>query len=250
MRVQGRFLCMIAMAYLFIDEPRNPMTLLGLYVTGTDTGIGKTFASVALLHALRARGLHAVGMKPVASGCEWIDGEWRNHDALALQAASAVRPDYAEVNPYPLPAATAPDIAAREVGIDIDLSAIHAAYRSLHTQSDIVVVEGVGGWAAPLSPMLDQVDVVRALELRVLLVIGLRLGCINHARLTARAIEADGAMLFGWIANDIDPEMQHRDAYFELLRSRMTAPCMGRLPFDARAEPALQASRIDVGALA
>ncbi len=219
-----------------------------LFVTGTDTGVGKTFASIALLQALRAKGLRAVGMKPVASGCEWIEEAWRNDDALALQAASDPRPHYADVNPYALPAATAPEIAARDAGIAIDLAGIDAAYRNLQAQSDIVVVEGVGGWAAPLSSTLDQRDVVRALELRVLLVVGLRLGCINHARLTARAIEVDGATLAGWIANDIDPAMEHRDAYFELLCSRMATPCLGRLPFVDNVQTATLASRLDTSA--
>ena len=228
--------------------PAPSSTPSGLFVTGTDTGIGKTFASIALLQALRAKGLRAVGMKPVASGCEWIKEAWRNDDALALQAASDPRPHYADVNPYALPAATAPEIAARDAGIAIDLAGIDAAYRNLQAQSDIVVVEGVGGWAAPLSSTLDQRDVVRALELRVLLVVGLRLGCINHARLTARAIEVDGATLAGWIANDIDPAMEHRDAYFELLCSRMATPCLGRLPFVDNVQPATLASRLDTSA--
>lgn len=205
-------------------------TVKGIYITGTDTGIGKTFASVALLHGLRANGLRAIGMKPVASGCQHIQGQWRNDDALALQAASDPRPHYDDINPYALPAATAPEIAARDAGIDIGLPRIQTAYRKLQAQAEIVVVEGVGGWAAPLSPTLDQSDVVRALDLRVLLVVGLRLGCINHARLTARAIETDGATLAGWIANDIDPDMADRDAYVQLLRSRINAPCLGRLP--------------------
>ena len=166
--------------------PHKPM-LPGLYITGTDTGIGKTFASVVLLHALRARGLQAVGMKPVASGCEWIDGGWCNDDALALQGASDPWPDHADANPCALPLATAPEIAARQAGIDIDLPCIEAAYHRLQTRAGVVVVEG--------SAAADQGDVVRALDLRVVLVVGLRLGCINHARLTARAIEADGVVL-------------------------------------------------------
>ena len=158
----------------------------GIYVTGTDTGIGKTVASAALLHALRARGLHAVGMKPVASGCASTADGWRNDDALALLAASDPAPRYEDVNPYALPAATAPELAAREIGIEIALQPIIDAYRRLAAQADVVVVEGVGGWAAPLSPRLDQRDLVRALDLSVVMVVGLRLGCINHARLTAR----------------------------------------------------------------
>lgn len=220
------------------------------YITGTDTGIGKTVASAALLHALRARGLRAVGMKPVASGCERVEGQWRNEDAIALQDASDPRPAYADINPYALPAATAPELAAREAGIDIALPPILDAYRRLAAQADAVIVEGVGGWAAPLSAQLDQRDLVLALRLPVIMVVGLRLGCINHARLTAQAIAADGAMLTGWIGNDVDPALPQADAYFDLLRPRLTAPCLGRLPFSARPSGERLAVHIDTTPLA
>ncbi len=222
----------------------------GLYVTGTDTGIGKTLASTALLHAYRARGLRAVGMKPVASGCDVTDDGYRNADALALQSASDPRPLYAQVNPYALPLPLAPELAAREAGIDIDLETIRAAHARLQSRSDIVVVEGVGGWAAPLSATLDQADLVRALDLPVLLVVGMRLGCISHARLTARAINDDGAVIAGWVANEIDPEMQHRDAYFDLVQQRIVAPCMGRLPFIVESGSMVSAPQLDVSGIA
>ncbi|MCL1635613.1 dethiobiotin synthase [Luteimonas sp. SX5] len=215
------------------------------YITGTDTGIGKTVASVALLHALRARGLRAVGMKPVASGCERIDGAWRNEDALALQKASDPATGYADVNPYALPSATAPELAAREAGVEIALPPIVEAYRRLAANADAVVIEGVGGWAAPLSARLDQRDLVRALDSPVIMVVGLRLGCINHARLTAQAIAADGANLAGWIGNDIDPALPQADAYFDLLRPRLAAPCLGRLPFLANGSASRLARLID-----
>ncbi len=200
------------------------------YVTGTDTGVGKTVASCAVLHALRAKGLRAVGMKPVASGCEHIDGQWRNEDALALQAASDPQPRYEELNPYALPLPLAPEIAAAEAGVEVRLAPLTAAFERLRGQADAIVVEGVGGWAAPLSGSLDQVDLVRAWGLPVLMVVGLRLGCLNHARLTARAIVADGCHLAGWIASEIDPDMQRADENFGLLRARLSAPCWGRLP--------------------
>lgn len=221
------------------------MSERAFYVTGTDTGIGKTVAGTALLYALRARGLRAVGMKPVASGCEWTEHEWRNEDAIALQAASDPRPAYADVNPFALPAATAPELAAREAGIEIGLPPIVDAYHRLAAQSDIVVVEGVGGWAAPLSAQLDQRDLVHALDLPVILVVGLRLGCINHARLTEQAIAADGARLIGWIGNDVDPALPQVDAYFDLLRPRLAAPCLGRLPFSPLASGERLAAHID-----
>ena len=201
------------------------------YVTGTDTGIGKTVASTALLHALRLRGLHAVGMKPVASGCaETADG-WRNDDALALLAASDPIPAYADLNPYALPQPWAPELAALDAGVVIELERIVRAYQRLRATAHGVVVEGVGGWAAPLSATLDQVHLVRALQLPVVLVVGLRLGCINHARLTAQAIVGDGCQLAGWIANHVDPDMERQDENFEMLRQRLQAPCWGRLPY-------------------
>lgn len=207
------------------------MTATGFYVTGTDTGIGKSVTSAALLHALRARGLRAVGMKPVASGCTGTPQGWRNEDALALQAASDPRPAYEDVNPYALPQPLAPELAAADAGVTIALPVIVAAYERLARQADAVVVEGVGGWAAPLTAALDQVEVVRALELAVVLVVGLRLGCINHARLTARALAADGVYLAGWIANDIDPTMARADDNFRILHRVVPAPCWGRLAF-------------------
>jgi dethiobiotin synthetase len=215
------------------------MGYTSIYVTGTDTGIGKTVASCALLHALRLRGLRAVGMKPLASGCEYTPAGWRNEDALALQAASDPRPEYADLNPYALPLPLAPELAAREAGVAIELATIRAAYARLQAQADAVVVEGVGGWAAPLSASLDQADLVHALDLPVVLVVGLRLGCLNHAYLTARAIAADGCRLAGWIGNGIDPDMARRDDNLALLAARIPAPCWGVLP---RADPADPAS--------
>jgi len=210
----------------------------GFYVTGTDTGIGKTVASAALLHALRARGLRAVGMKPVASGCEATASGWHNEDALALLAASHPQPDYRELNPYALPAPLAPELAAREAGITIELPTLVGAFARLQTVADTVVVEGVGGWAAPLAADLDQADLVRALRLPVVLVVGMRLGCINHARLSARAIADDGFELVGWIANHVDPDMRRQDENFQMLCQRLPAPCWGRLPYAPGADAA------------
>jgi len=208
-----------------------------LYVTGTDTGAGKTVASCALLHALRRDGRRAVGMKPVASGCERIDGAWRNEDALALQAASDPRPDYADLNPFALPEPLAPELAARAVGVSVELAPLLDGFARLRIQADVVVVEGVGGWAAPLAGALDQADLVRALDAPVVLVVGLRLGCLNHARLSARAIAADGCRLVGWIASEVDPEMACREENMALLAARLAAPCLGRLPWIAGAAP-------------
>jgi dethiobiotin synthetase len=209
------------------------------YVTGTDTGAGKTFASVALVHALRRGGARVVGMKPVASGCEATPDGLRNEDALALQAASDPRPDYALVNPWALPDPTAPQIAAARAGVEVTLPPIVSAYRALAGLAEHVVVEGVGGWLAPLADDLEQSDLVRALDLPVILVVGLKLGCLSHARLSARAIAADGCRLVGWIGNRIDPDFD-AVSYRGLLGRALAVPCLGELPhLHAGADPAL-----------
>ena len=208
-----------------------------VYVTGTDTGAGKTLASTALLHALRGHGLRAVGMKPVASGCTHGADGWRNDDALALQAASDPRPAYADLNPFALPEPLAPELAAREAGIPVTLPPLLAAHARLAAQADAVVVEGVGGWMAPFSGDLMQADLARALDLPVVLVVGLRLGCLNHAYATARAIAADGLRLAGWIASEVDPGMARIDENVALLAARLPAPCWGRLPHAPDPDP-------------
>ena len=210
-----------------------------MFVTGTDTGVGKTLSSCSLVHALRARGLRAVGMKPLASGCEATPDGLRNEDALALQAASDPRPAYADVNPFALPEPLAPEIAAREAGIAVSLPPILEAHARLKAQADAVVVEGVGGWMAPLAGDLMQADLMRALDLPVILVVGLRLGCLNHAYLSARAIEADGCRLAGWIGTGVDPGMLRIDENRALLAGRLPAPCLGWLPWQASPDPAL-----------
>lgn len=217
------------------------------YVTGTDTGIGKTVASRALLQALRAHGLRATGMKPVASGCLWVDGEWKNDDALALIAASDRQSPYADHNPFALPAATAPQLAARDAGIVVSLPPILAAYGRLAAGMDAVIFEGVGGWDAPLGDGFEQAQLVRALELRVVLVVGLRLGCLSHARLSARAIAADGCRLAGWIGNGVDPDFDRREDYLQLLSDALPAPCLGVLAHAADGSPA--ASRLEIARL-
>ena len=198
-----------------------------VFITGTDTGIGKTYASVALLHALRGAGLRAVGMKPVASGCMATAEGLRNEDALALQSASSGSPDYADVNPLAYAAAVSPHLAAAAEGRRVDLAPVQAAYARLAARADVVVVEGVGGWLAPLSDTLVAGDLARVLGLPVILVVGLRLGCLNHALLSARAIAADGCTLLGWIGNHIDPAMLEPERNLDTLRTRLPAPCLG-----------------------
>lgn len=220
------------------------------FVTGTDTGVGKTFASVALLHALRAQGLRAVGMKPVASGCEATPAGWRNADALALIAASDPAPAYADANPCALEAATAPQLAAREAGVAVALPALLAAYARLSATADAMVVEGAGGWLAPMADGLDQSALVRAIDADVVLVVGLRLGCLSHARLSARAIAADGCRLAGWIGNGVDRTFDRAEDYLGLLRDALPAPCIGVLAHTPESDGAAGAARaLDVSSL-
>lgn len=209
-----------------------------VYLTGTDTGIGKTLASCALLHAWRRQGLRTVGMKPVASGCAWLDGGWKNDDALALSRAAEVNAAYADINPFALEHPLAPELAARDAGTEVTLPPILDAFARLAAQADAVVVEGVGGWAAPLSASLMQADLVRALQLPVVLVVGLRLGCLNHALLSARTIEADGVVLAGWIASHVNVDMARVEDNLAMLRTRLPAPCWGVLPHVPDADPA------------
>ena len=220
--------------------------MFALYVTGTDTGIGKTLASCTLLHALRGHGLRAAGMKPVASGCERIDGEWRNADAVALQAAGEPGIAYADINPFALEHPLAPELAARDAGVEVSLLPILASHARLSDHADALVIEGVGGWAAPLSASLMQADLVRTLRLPVLLVVGLRLGCLNHALLSARAIAADGAHLAGWIASHVDPDMERVEDNIEMLRARLPAPCWGVLPHAPDADPVVLARHLRI----
>ena len=178
----------------------------GLFVTGTDTGVGKTHCAVLLTRALASRGLRVAVMKPVAAGAAPTTEGLRNEDALALMEAASVAADYATVNPYCLPAPVSPHLAAAACGIEITLAPILQAYARLARAADLVIVEGAGGWLAPLAPRLTIADLARALALPVVLVVGLRLGCLNHAALSAEAIRACGLPLAGWIGNAIDVE--------------------------------------------
>lgn len=217
------------------------------FITGTDTGIGKTVASLALIRALRARGLAAVGMKPVAAGAERCALGWRNDDARALQQASAGHPDYALVNPVCLPDATTPQLAASLAAEPIRLETLLGAYEQLAARADVVVIEGAGGWLSPWAATLDQSALVRTLGIPVILVCGLRLGGISHARLSARAVIADGCTLAGWIGNHLAPEPLHPEGNLAVLAGHLPAPCLGVLPqLSTRSETADGCLRLDL----
>jgi dethiobiotin synthetase len=203
----------------------------GLFVTGTDTGVGKTRAAAALCRAYALHGRRVAGMKPVASGCSRTPAGLRNDDALALCSAMNVRADYTEVNPYAFEPAIAPHIAAAEAGATIDFDVLDRAYERLAMRSDIVIVEGAGGWLAPLDARRAFADLAAHWQLDVILVVGLRLGCLNHALLTQESIERRGLKLRGWIANAIDPQFERLEENVASLQSRMAAPLLSFWPF-------------------
>ena len=203
----------------------------GVFVTGTDTGVGKTVAACALIHALAARNVRAVPMKPIAAGAVEYQGRWLNEDTVNLMEAAGLPLDEAaRVTPILLREPMAPHIAAAREGRKIMLATVVEAFRRLAAR-DFVVCEGVGGFLVPLDDHSDTVHLARLIGLPVVLVVGLRLGCLNHALLTAQAIEAAGLTFAGWIANAIDPDMPVREENVAALVARLKAPLLGRLPF-------------------
>lgn len=211
----------------------------GWFITGTDTGIGKTAVAEALLVALARRGYRAAGIKPVASGCRWTAEGLRSEDAERLCAASSVSVDYVDVNPYAFEPAVAPHVAATQVNVDIRLDAIQSAYERVAAQADWLVVEGAGGWYVPINCSRYISDIARAVALPVILVVGLRLGSINHGLLTASAIRADGLKLAGWIGNCVEPSFDTRDQTIAALRERLEAPCLGIIPHEVSGDTAV-----------
>lgn len=203
----------------------------GFFVTGTDTGCGKTEISLGLMAVLQARGLRVLGMKPVASGCTRGPDGLRNEDALRLLAQGSAPMPYPLVNPFAFEPPIAPHLAAAAAGIEIDLARIEHAYRALADACDRVIVEGVGGWRVPLGPAHSVADLPPLLGLPVILVVGLRLGCLSHALLTVESIRAAGVELAGWVANRIDPEMLMPDENLATLRDLIEAPYLGSVPW-------------------
>jgi len=215
------------------------------FVTGTDTGVGKTLVAQALLYCLAERHARVVGMKPVAAGAERpAHGDWFNDDVRALQAASTVQLPAEWVNPCLLRDPVSPHIAARREGRVIEIAGILAALTRLRDEADAVVVEGAGGFRVPLGDTQDGADLAVALGLPIILVVGLRRGCLNHALLSAESIAARGLRLAGWVANHIDPDMAEPAANIELLARRLPAPCLGELPFQHPPDPRAAAARL------
>ncbi|MBY0576644.1 MAG: dethiobiotin synthase [Gallionellaceae bacterium] len=216
---------------------------MSYFVTGTDTGVGKTLISCALLHAFAAQGKRVVGMKPVAAGCD--DNE-QHEDVKQLLAASNVLASKGQVNPYCFSPAVAPHLAAQFAGVSVNLERIATSFSELVRQADVVIVEGAGGFLVPLNTHQDSADLVAQLELPVILVVGMRLGCLNHALLTVEAIAARGLTLAGWVANIVDERMAMLDENIAALQQRIAAPLLGVIPYQAQPDACEIAGRLDL----
>lgn len=211
---------------------RNGMTSpRGYFITGTDTGVGKTVVTLGLMQSLQARGLRVAGMKPVASGCVRTVQGLRNEDALRLQRQSSLALSYQAVNPYAFEPAIAPHLAANEAGVRISLAMIRTGFERLVARADRVCVEGVGGWLVPLNESQTVADLAGELGLEVVLVVGMRLGCLNHALLTAQAIRAADLDVAGWVANVPAPGGERVDENIAALEERLGAPLLGTVPY-------------------
>lgn len=220
---------------LSVDMPAGKLisglSAKAFFITGTDTEIGKTLVSSTLVHILAKRGTRVVGLKPVASGTYLHNGYVCNQDVEALKAQSSVRLPDDVVNTYLMQAPTAPHIAAKDAHIRIDLEKIRASYDAARKVADYVIVEGVGGFLVPLGDDIDTGDMAKLLDLPVILVVGVRLGCINHALLTAKAIAAAGLPLAGWVANVVAPDMLNLQETITSLKDRLAAPMLGSVPY-------------------
>lgn len=217
------------------------------FITGTDTEVGKTTIAAALLHAARRAGLSTAAAKPVASGCDHTADGLRNSDALALLGQCSLSMRYEQVNPFAFEPAVAPHLAAREAGVELSVAKLLQPVRDmLALEADFSVVEGAGGWRVPLAGRETLSDLAVQLGLPVILVVGVRLGCINHALLSAEAIERDGLQLAGWVANTVDPATSRLKENLETLSERLAAPCLGQVPRLTTASPAEVAAYVDL----
>ena len=225
------------------------MTQQAFFITGTDTGVGKTLVAASLLHAAGATGAATLGLKPVAAGGSVYAGEFQNEDARLLQMTASIALDYAQVNPVALQAAIAPHIAARQEGVSLSVAALADHCREVlqHRGADFAVVEGAGGWLVPLAGQDTMADLAAAIGLPVILVIRLQLGCLNHALLTAGAITSAGLPLAGWIGSAAPDAMAAANENLATLRERLPAPCLGVLPYlGADPNPAQAAAYLDL----
>jgi dethiobiotin synthetase len=225
------------------------MARKAFFFTGTDTHVGKTLMSAGLLIAAKNQGLTTAALKPVAAGCDKTSEGLRNDDALLLQSAITEKMHYEQINPCALEAAIAPHIAAQQEGRRLSVDRLVGFCRGALSLAEVTVVEGAGGWRVPINAHETMADLAKALNLQVILVVGIRLGCLNHALLTAEAIARDGLNLVGWVANCIDKDMPALQENIESLHARLQAPCLGVIPFLSEASPITAAHYFDVNLL-
>ena len=205
--------------------------MAAFFITGTDTDCGKTLITLGLMQALQQSGLQVNAMKPVAAGVTHYESLQFNEDAVMLQQQSSVEPEYQLLNPYLFEPAIAPHIAAAEDNVVIDMVCIRQAFNTLRSQAEVTLVEGAGGWLVPLNEQLDVSDIPQQLELPVILVVGLKLGCINHARLSMQSIRTKGCRVVGWVGTQVDPDMSHARENIATLKRYLDVPCLGIVPF-------------------
>ncbi len=202
----------------------------GYFITGTDTDVGKTWISLGIVEALKQQGKKVGVMKPISAGCEKTANGLHNEDAILLQKHSNIEQDYDQINPYAFEPAIAPHIAAADAGVRIDIETLHQQLHTIKQHSDSVVVEGAGGWLVPLNDFQTMADMAKRFELPVILVVGMRLGCLSHALLSVEAIRASGLPLVGWIANQVSTEMNCLDENIKTLQQMIDAPMLGQIP--------------------
>jgi dethiobiotin synthetase len=218
------------------------MSAQGYFITGTDTDVGKTCATIALMRYFKRQGKTVLGMKPVASGCTLHAGELKNADALLIQDNASIALDYQMINPYAYKLPVSPHIAG--IHDPVKLAIIVECYNSLKALADIVIVEGAGGWYAPLNAQDDISDLANALALPVILVVGLRLGCINHAKLSYQAIKLSGLACAGWIPVSVDPDLLNRDENIQAIKTALPVPLLGVLPYQKQLDYDLLADQL------
>jgi dethiobiotin synthetase len=225
------------------------MARSAFFVTGTDTNVGKTLVAAGLLVAAKNKGLTTAALKPVAAGCEKTEEGLRNSDALLLQSVITQSLSYDQINPYALEAAIAPHIAAQQEKRSLSVDRLSGFCRGVLSSADFTLLEGAGGWRVPINPRETLADLAKNLQLPVIIVVGIRLGCINHALLTFEAIVRDGIPVVGWVANCVDADMPVLQENIDSLRTRLPVPCLGVVPFLADASPDVVASYFDAAEL-
>jgi len=199
----------------------------GFFITGTDTDVGKTWATIALIRFFKSQGMSVVGMKPVAAGCKWLDGQLKNEDALLIQENASVDMEYQQINPYAFETPVSPHLAAKQT---VKSEVILQAFYDLKDKAEVVLVEGAGGWLVPVNGEYDIADLAKDMQLPVIMVVAIRLGCINHARLTYQAIINSGCVCAGWLAVCVDSKMVMQKENIATIKNKIAAPLLGELP--------------------